>query len=360
MPLESRDLKVLTLVLDSGYAQIAFFEEVVVYAGRDPQNIASADTKRLRILNILRAADREGWLSALLTEICDDDRFAEGHEVKRQAARIKAALAARAAELAAIGGSNPLDALVVYQRPFINRESFRADLQRFAGGNPSVYVVRGLPASGKSYSWFMIRHYCEATNGARLAMVDLSNRDPSATEPRDLMETLAQKMHIDRSGMSRDTLAQDARISAKLTEWLVGQSRQFNSNWWIGFDGLDRPQASQGALDLVSRLAAAVEQGELEKTWLVLLGLERPLPTEIDRFVYRDRLMGIDRSDVKLYLGKVAEAREAVIENDALDLMADHVLAGMAIPLQHENMDEFSRRLTDVVATILPKSDGGG
>lgn len=362
MELEPADILSLTHALDSGYAVIADLGVALAGTGKSLDDYSSdSDTKRIRIYKLVQGASKEGWTTLVLASVEQDrvngrPRFQPGHPLLRETARLRALLSARAAEFGLPGGGDPADALIVFRRPFINRSTFRLDLTRFAHGNQSrVFAIQGPRSCGKSHSWYLIRHYCQAKGGANLALVDLSERDPGSCRPRDLMELLAGQMSLDMASMPADMLAQDARVDEKLTTWLCGQSLAFgqrNQNWWIGFDGLDRPQASQGVIDLVSRLALAIENGVLKNTWLFLFGFKDTLPTAIDSYVFREQLKGLDRFELRRYLRALVEARGGVIEDAALDRLVDFVFDALPDPLQPESMRMFGDRLRDIVQRL--------
>lgn len=362
MRLEPGDIFSLTNVLNDGYANIADFGIVLASAGRSIDACSSAgELNRTRIFKSVETASREGWIASLLAGVEQDHvagrpRFRAGHPLLKEAARLRDLLDARAEEIELAAGGNPENALVVFSRPFINRSTFRVDLSHFANaGNSKVFAITGPRFSGRSHYWYLIRHYGETKSKAHLALVDLSERNVDACGPRKLMELLAGQMGLDVTSMPADSLAQDARICEKLTTWLIGQSRAFakkGENWWIGFDGLDKPQTGQGAIDLMSDLAVAIENGLLKHTRLFLIGLNRPLPPAIDRFVFREQVTGLNRSELRSYLSALVAARGGTIEDAALTRLVNFAFKELPDPLQPQNMRIFGDRVSEIVKLL--------
>ncbi|MER8569006.1 hypothetical protein NKH85_12490 [Mesorhizobium sp. M0924] len=189
-------------------------------------------------------------------------------------------------------------------RLFINRDSLWGAIAAFPAsqGAQRILLVDGDPGTGKSYSAQLVSQSSSHTR-ARYIPIDLARSTAPEAGLGELTAPLAVRLELALK-QKFDDLAQEARDVLRAGERLVAalQEREQSAQagtvpepWWILVDGLNLPRVGPGIIDLVLRLVQAIDQGECNNVWLVLIGLK---PERLTGAL--PQLVRVDRSSLPL------------------------------------------------------------
>ncbi|ESW81888.1 hypothetical protein X770_29090 [Mesorhizobium sp. LSJC269B00] len=166
-------------------------------------------------------------------------------------------------------------------RPFINRDSLWKEVGAFSNnqGAQRILLVDGEPGSGKSYSALLVSQMCRTQ--ARYIRIDLGRSTVGEAGIGEFVLPIATRLELTLK-QKFDDLAQEARDVLRAGELIVAGLQQLEHQsiggpaepWWILVDGLNLPRVGAAIVDLVLRLAQAIDQGECNNIWLVLIGLK--------------------------------------------------------------------------------------
>lgn len=321
------------------------------------EDVAGPGTKPQRIFFAVSDAQRHDWLEALLDKLASDG---PNDALKALAGRL---LAAAPAAAGAGGGADPIHDLVVSRRAFVDRSNFRNQMREFRDGNARVAVVKGLKGGGNSHSWFFIEHLARETPPTKARLVDLKKwRSDEGPSPDDVMANIASLLGLSRDGWPADDLAQGARRSEKLVEWMVGKSQGLTEQYWIVIDHLDRIGLREDTVELAEQLAVEVETGNCQNLSLVLIGFDRTLRRDLDPYLLRDAPAGFIAPQVRQYFTDLAAAAGHAIAAAKLDELVDQTFDGLAapavvnpdeLPFTKEEMQDIGGRLAHLSVRVI-------
>lgn len=240
---------------------------------------------------LVQAANEEGWIDRLL-------------------AGLQAADGVNPALLALIGGFvglrppasvPPHMELLLDGTPFVNQHPLRHALLSITQPNgPKVLQVTGQPASGKTYSQYLIAHV-----GRRMgAEVYLAPAIEATTTAREVVEDIALNMDLGQPPVAADA-PQDSTAVTRLVRWLAAAGRRLDRDWWLVFDGFDGQQVDDSVLMLMHGMAQTVGLGQPDRIRLFLLAWDRAISGPPPGRVFEQRLMGFDRSHVKDFIDEL-------------------------------------------------------
>jgi hypothetical protein len=320
--------------------------------GDDIANIAPEGTKRARMQKVALTAHARGWLAELADFIIgDEQRF--GANLVGVCQGVKAQWEQRRKAAAAQAPDDPKSALVLANgAPFVDREDTRPLIDRLVRDQaPRVMVVRGEAASGKSHLAMFVAHLLEGEDDTQFVTVDLSRMSADSIGPCELMRKLVLVMGLDGSSLTSDETAQDARIAEKYCDWMIGQSQKFKQQqktWLLVLDGLNRPNVTPGALELVDRLSIAAARGELLNMKLLLLALGAPVPAFIVNEVEDHQLLPLGAADLRKYVVALAGVLRRELEPQGIDELTGYVLDTLQPPFGHDGLMGIRQRLREL------------
>ena len=252
-------------------------------------------------------------------------------------------------------GEDPYDALMVLDEPFVNRQISRDKLRElFQTPNRRAMVVRGIRASGKSYSRWLIEHLAR-TEGIEPVFVEL--RD-NAIE--DVVGQIINDLSLPPTEF-RDRLAQASTMTKGFISALRGSARKMKEgeHWCLIFDSHDYDTVPQAMRTFVDDLLAEVANLQMLPIWMVVLG-HRPLPpvpgvpAQLRKPPIIDDILQLSAPDVEKYLQQFSAQRGVALAVNPSDL-SEEIFQGLNPPLDHEGMQTVAVRLREKIAQI-----GGG
>ena len=220
-----------------------------IILGQPPMNtslarIVTGGTLDDDYFQLVTAANAEGWIGQLLDGL-------------RAADKINPDLIALIDGFAGTRAPTDVPAhleLLLDGTPFVNQHPLRhALLTMTQPHGPKVLQVTGAPASGRTYSQYLIAHVGRRMN----ARVYLSPPIEATTTARDVIEDLALMMRLG----SPPTLAdapQDSTAVTRMVRWFVAASQDLQHDWWLVFDGFDTQKIDDSVLMLMHGLAQTV------------------------------------------------------------------------------------------------------
>jgi hypothetical protein len=177
------------------------------------------------------------------------------------------------------------DAVVLGQRAFIDRDDLRSNIRAFT--EPDVHtthvlLIRGGPATGKTYSRHYLDHVARVRAGATLQRLSLNG----LLTPRELIEEVFALVGLDASALP--PMVDDpqlARVRPLLTAFRGQIPEMDGDRFWLVIDDLNHPNVIPAMKDAAYALAQAVEEIKPQRLWLALLGYNEPVADDTLRLV---------------------------------------------------------------------------
>lgn len=171
----------------------------------------------------------------------------------------------------------PLDAVILGQSAFINRDNLRQVLRSFViptSYSTRVLIVRGGQQSGKSYSWEFLRHLAVSSAGASAQRLRLQDRGYT---PKQILEQAALLIQLDLRKLP--PLTDDPQLSRidPLINWFKGELSIMQRPYWLVIDDLNDPSVTPAMRDMAYALAYCVEEVKAPNLWIALLGYNFPI-----------------------------------------------------------------------------------
>ena len=203
-------------------------------------------------------------------------------------------------------------------RPFINRDQLWRQIAAFAEGRAAqrILVIYGTKGSGKSHSQYLVSHWCSGRG--QLIRINLANSTTPEASAAELIQPIAAALEVEFERRF-DDLAQEARYTTWLGDRLVAHLKSVDQDWWILIDGLNLERVGDDVLQLVIRLAEAVDIGECPRLWLVLIGLEPVrLKGDLPEYVRKDETVFPTAGHVKEWLQRLADEHRKELQEGSL------------------------------------------
>jgi hypothetical protein len=282
---------------------------------RSFDRLTESDAYPIELLNIIVAAEAQGWLNDLVSGAIDARPDFPTMQRLGADLGITPSGHSNAAE-AGVGRRHPfagghrrrcletLQELVVDNHPFVDRQPLRAHLTELiedSHGGQNVFLINGAPKSGKSHSLRLIRR-CVSAGVLREA-------DPNMyAEARQRLDAAQLWLQwVGRAEETEDTIpggydrTKEAEQVPKLLRLMIGRlgvggADDMRSDpddlVWLVLDHCRSPALSEPALMLIGLLAREIEKGnpELRHVRLVLVDMELTpgkWPSELPEFLLR-------------------------------------------------------------------------
>lgn len=191
-------------------------------------------------------------------------------------------------------------------RHFINRDSLWRQVGALSQsqGAQRVLLVDGETGTGKTHSALLVSQ--SSRNHARYIPIDLAKSTAPEASIEELVGPIATRLEIALK-QRFDDLSQEARNVLRAGERLVAALQEVErvspESWWILVDGLNMPRVGAAIVDLVVRLAQAIDQGECNNVCLILIGLKpERLTGTLPSFVRVNHTTLPDPADVKEWM----------------------------------------------------------
>lgn len=270
-------------------------------------------------------------------------------------------LVARCDKEDAAAPAEPQDACLVHlidRRIFMNRSGLRDNLKIFTDNQGDrVMAVDGPPASGRSYSWYLIQYVGQKTGAFDSYLIDITKWSDTAARPGDLARLIASELGWKQPEF--DQTAQDETTSRILLAWLKGRARERPRPACLVFDGLDRPNVTEATLRFISDIATAAGNAELGEFRVVLLAFGRSLADQnVDPFVLRESMTptGVPLADVRQAFQHVAEQGGTELSVTQIDQLLAELLK--APPTDPIPIKSFGREAGKLAFNLSRGSNG--
>ncbi len=229
----------------------------------------------------------------------------------------------------------------------LDRLALREAIRRLMdpGSQERILVVNGPRRSGKTFTFQIIAQSAKETGAFQPVYVDLANF--LRPGPVDLARELVLRM-----GRSVDTIPQPRDPTAsylrELVNWLVGQSRAANADWWWVLDSLSLSAVLQETHDFILAIAASVEHTTLR---LVLLDFNGTLPPNLNSFVRREELKPIGEPEIREFLSDLLRQQGNRPDPAEIDALTQSVLEGL--PADTSRLGALSARVSSLVPRLV-------
>lgn len=237
---------------------------------------------------LVQAANDEGWIGRLL----DGLRAADG---------VNPALRALIDGFAGTRAPSTVPAhleLLLEGAPFVNQRPLRhALLSMTQAHGPKVLHVTGTPASGRTYSQYLIAHVAGSV-GARIN-VPLSFE--ATTTARDVILDLADQMKLGTPPTLADG-PQDPTAVTRMVRWFAIAASELKETWWLIFDGFDSQKIDDSVRMLMHGLGQTIGNGQPRQVRLFLLAWDSPISGPPPGRVFGQDVQPFDKLHVKEYL----------------------------------------------------------
>lgn len=267
----------------------------------------------------------------------------------------------------------PYRAYLVGRGGFVDRAPYRASLRAMHDDyGEKVLCITGEPQSGKSFSWFLLKHFADKSD-AEAIKIDM-RRWPGGPTPADVVAYIAPTLDIDididigsgpavgsgavaggnpavASGYDRH--AQATRQRMQLVRWLIGKLNTRARRCWLFFDHIDADTVRPETRELLFDLGRAADEGEADLR-VVLVGLEQDRLDESLRYVAReDRPLGVTLSDVESYLIELGRHLGVSVALEEARISAQKIYADGTVA----RMRGLPRMLHRVASALFQEAD---
>ena len=296
-------------------------------------------------------------LSAVIVELCTlvnregrIDELINGLKAANPNIELHAALDALLAPVPI--GPGLCQALLLRSVPpltLINRDSLRGNLIQLTDAPAFRAIsISGPSACGKTHSKELIRLVAEAKSYTHVP-IDVVD-DARTLTLRQVVDkiTLALRCDFGQLKVLLSDEPTDAQAAERFVDWISSQSRDFvldGEQFWLIFDGLDRPGAASTRDNLVPMLLRAVANNSLQNVTLFLLGDNAKRIREARRIVLHEEATQMTRGEIRLFLKNYALSKGWAIPDNELDDLADYVIRGLSWPFDHTSMESISERI---------------
>jgi len=340
------DLNNLKKAIQTKYASRNSMALFLNRLGISIDDVAGNSALPIVIINTINLAKNDGWIVRLIEQIRDE--IDDTHQIFAIISSLIAKIDEYRKRHLLRGGEDPLQALEIFNKPFINRTQLRKDLGPFS--HFKIFFYEGNSASGKSYTYDFISHLSDHNNNISLKLIDLTKATKAECEPFSIVERLAIKMRLDRTDLKKDEFAQEPRVTRKLAEWFEGavQTSTNDKEWWIGFDGLNNNFIGRPTTNFISNLANIIDDGNITNVKLFIFGNNKIYPVELEqrRRDTTESLPGIRRIEVKQHFFALADTLNLELNDADVDSFVDNIFERMPSTIDHENMEIFHERVS--------------
>ncbi len=257
------------------------------------------------------------------------DGLAASNEFPDAAAAALALKQTMVANGAAVGSPGPHTNRLLSARLFLNRSGFCRLLRDFANKRHAdrVILVQGEEKSGKTYSKYIIASAAEQM-GATFVPVDL-NEDAigGRTDAQSLTRRLLMRLDGPAPRSPYDDLGQDANKAIYYTDALLARLGRLQDPVWLIIDNVNGLRVDQTARDLVWRICDAVETGECDNLWLILLGVAETDAVMSQQVFVSDRALLPQQADVHEFLTWFLSGKGKSLAENELIAHVDEVMA---------------------------------
>jgi hypothetical protein len=236
-------------------------------------------------------------------------------------------------------------ALMIGERPFLNRDGLRLRLESFLNGSglKRILVVCGDVATGKSYSAHLISH---DAGSLKFVYAKLPRINEGEFEASHIAIAICDRLWPDAPLWRFDDLGQEARDAKWYGDRLVGRLEKLDSETLLFLDGFNAAPLSEAATELLVRLCRAIETNECRNVWLALVGLGvEQLGSEYDAVVQPDLASPPQKSDIVEFLTAVSAQFGKPVDSRTIEAAAEELASALGDKPSHVRWKEFNRLL---------------
>lgn len=239
----------------------------------------------------------------------------------------------------------------------VNRSTLRNHIEQLTlpGSGYRAISVSGPQACGKTHTREVIRFVAEG-QGFHHVPVDVVD-DTRARSLREVMEKITLGMRRTYRELA-DLLPDDpseARAAERFVDWIGGFSQGFvmsGEQYWLTFDGLDRPGAAPTRENLIPVLLNAVNDNTLRNTRIFLLGDNGKRVRTAKAVVLHEQATGLSVDEIRQFIVSYAAKAGYRLPDADLAEMVDHVVGSCAWPFDHQSMEGIGERMETVLDQI--------
>jgi hypothetical protein len=345
-----RQISKLTRLIDPAFPTLGQLQRAVQYGlGVQLTRYSMASNLPTVILDLCNQVNQEGRIAALIKGLKSENSDPVLHQA------LDAFLTPAQA-----GAAGPLDVLLVRELPplaLINRQTLRTHLSQLIvqGSGFRAVSVAGPTACGKTHSKELIRFVAEnfSYQHVQIDVVD-------GTATRTLREVLGKiTLGLRQPFKTLSDLLPDeptdAQAAERFVDWMGGLSQGFQQTgeqYWLTFDGLDRPGAAPVRDELIPNLLRALANDNLKNIKLFLLGDNSRRIREARRIALHEDALQITANEISLFFQNYAQRAGRQIPANDLTALVNHVVQNAQSPFDHSAMDAIGDRLETALSAI--------
>jgi Trypsin-like peptidase domain len=234
--------------------------------------------------------------------------------------------------------TRPYEALLVANRPVVNRDPLRGKLwAAMTASNPKrSLVIVGNTDTGVSWSWLLVDHLAaewwgddelktKAPHGIKAVKIDLRKDIAGPVTGRRAALIRAISVPLASQSIADDWPAQVARQINDFKDWCRRQLPLGGPQWWIFVDSIDEKSdlEQHGVGEVLTALADLAYESQVNLR-LVLAGRQADkLDHESLGFGARDTTVGMSRQEVKTWLEAMAKRAGRAVDSVKLAKFLD-------------------------------------
>jgi hypothetical protein len=211
--------------------------------------------------------------------------------------------------------THPSEALSVFGgKSFIGRPDLRRFLKKMSSGDAkNVLLVTGERRQiGKTYSKELIAFLSAKQQPSQIVYVDL---DSDNFDPAKLAGAIGKPMRLEATGIPSRGQQQASRWNQELSNWLIPEIPDARRIvWWIVLDGFRQKMPSEEVQDLIAQIAQRVQGTQDHR--LILIDYTYPLPVAVSGFMFREKVVPIQKEEVQRFLEQVHRQRYGAAPGD--------------------------------------------
>jgi hypothetical protein len=231
---------------------------------RKIENITLGSDLKIVAAEVIAAAERDGWLAALVEA---------AHAEKPENEEMQAAYAALVKARGGVDVAPWQTRLLRGRRLLFDRHGLRKALPRLVdAAGISVLLVKGPAKSGKSHSEYMLHHVAEARGDFRVHAFALD--EIPDTKPEELAFDIVSRIGGDPETLPTAGVASAARHVIRLVDWIGKEIQRLATTRWLFFDGCGNAAVPPPTRDLILQLMLRAD-GELRR-WLRVIAVDYP------------------------------------------------------------------------------------
>ena len=234
---------------------------------------------------------------------------------------------------------------IVKRRPVLNRSNLWDCLKGLSEDQPDsqLLFITGDAATGKSYSRWLISHYCSPDPPV---FIDVADDNELEIDSLYLARRITTRLRPKLQLAVFDDQAQPSRTTKHISDQLVMGLSELQTQTWLVIDGLNSIRVDNTAIELLQRICDAVQLGEILNLRLILIGLNlQNLDYETATYTPCDQVTRPNLKDIENFLIWFTERVEQVPVMEAIAAFARQLDDLLPATLTHQAWKPFHKEL---------------